>query len=304
MQIRTDSPHLTDWDDLRFFLATMRGGSFVAAAQALGTNPSTVGRRIEQLETRLGAKLFDRIGRGMTPTPAAHDLLGPAMAMEGAAQTAAQALMGRDREMVGTVTIASPEGLAAYCVAPWMAEFRTIHPDIAIRIPVSNKVVDLRTRIADIALQVADPTDPRAVGVKVGVLCFRPFASESYLAQRGIPADLEALSPHRVIDHSGYWPLLGLEQWQTLVTSHPHVVFTTDSHRVYLEAVRAGYGIGLLPTYYARRVPELRELSLPLAADLPIWLVSHSETNGPARIQAVFRFLRERFAAERGRWFS
>ena len=38
-----------DWDDLRVFLATARGGSFAAAASRLGMDATTVGRRIARL---------------------------------------------------------------------------------------------------------------------------------------------------------------------------------------------------------------------------------------------------------------
>ena len=55
---------LGDWDDVRFFLAVAKTGSFSAAATQLNTKQTTVGRRIQALERRLGAKLFDRLTTG------------------------------------------------------------------------------------------------------------------------------------------------------------------------------------------------------------------------------------------------
>jgi DNA-binding transcriptional LysR family regulator len=49
-----------DWDDVRHFLALARTGSVRAAGAALGVSHSTVARRVEGLEQRLGARLFDR----------------------------------------------------------------------------------------------------------------------------------------------------------------------------------------------------------------------------------------------------
>ncbi|MFY0537428.1 helix-turn-helix domain-containing protein [Nannocystis pusilla] len=49
---------MLDWDDLRFFLAVARAGSFSAAARGLGVTQPTVGRRIAALERSLGARLF------------------------------------------------------------------------------------------------------------------------------------------------------------------------------------------------------------------------------------------------------
>lgn len=54
---------MVDWDDLRFFLAVARCGSTIAAGRMRGVNPTTVSRRIAQLEDRLGGALFDRSGR-------------------------------------------------------------------------------------------------------------------------------------------------------------------------------------------------------------------------------------------------
>lgn len=285
-----------DWDDLRFFLAAVRAGSFMRAAADLRTNQTTVGRRIERLEIGLGIKLFDRIGRAMRVTPAGKRLMAMAEAMEDAAGTIERDLAGHDRELAGEVTIAAPEGLASFALTRWLADFRLRYPRITLRIRVGNQVVDLRTRDADMALQLAIPLDPRAVGVKVGTFRVHPFAAPDYLERAGTPHDLDDLFEHDVLDHLGYGVLPGFEQWRRLMAEHPRVVFATDSARTYLEAARAGLGIAFLPVYYARIMPELQELDLDLSVAMPLWLVSHSETNGAARVQAVFRYLRERFA--------
>lgn len=290
------SNRIDDWDDLRFFLAALRAGSYMRAADDLRTNQTTVGRRIERLENGLGVKLFDRIGRAMRVTPAGKRLVVMAEAMEEAAGNIERDLAGHDRELAGEVTIAAPEGLASFALTQWLAQFRLRYPGITLRIRVGNKVVDLRTRDADMALQLAIPSDPRAVGVKVGTFRVHPFAAPAYLERAGHPASLDDLAGHDLLDHLGYAQLPGFEHWRRLVADHARVVFATDSARTYLEAARAGLGIAFLPVYYARIIPELQELDLGLSVAMPLWLVSHSETNGAARVQAVFRFLRERFA--------
>lgn len=59
-----------DWDDLRYFLATMRAGSTAGAARSLGVRHTTVGRRISALEATLGARLFLREASGMVQSEA------------------------------------------------------------------------------------------------------------------------------------------------------------------------------------------------------------------------------------------
>ena len=61
-----------DWDDFRFVLAIVRGGSVSAAAKQLGVDHATVIRRVDRLERHLSAKLFDRRKTGYLLTEAGN----------------------------------------------------------------------------------------------------------------------------------------------------------------------------------------------------------------------------------------
>jgi DNA-binding transcriptional LysR family regulator len=63
---------------LKAFLAVRDTGSATAAAARLGVRQSTVSYAVRTLEDELGTELFHRVGRGMSPTPAGHALVGPA----------------------------------------------------------------------------------------------------------------------------------------------------------------------------------------------------------------------------------
>ena len=58
-------PQLFDWDDLRIFHALVSSGSMSSAARKLGIGQPTVSRRLEQLETRIGARLVTRGAEGV-----------------------------------------------------------------------------------------------------------------------------------------------------------------------------------------------------------------------------------------------
>jgi DNA-binding transcriptional LysR family regulator len=60
----------------------------------------------------------------------------------------------------------------------------------------------------------------------------------------------------------------------------------------------------LLPTFYKKFAPELVELEIPLKPVGDVWMLSNPDTNQSARVQAVLRFLSERFARDRADWFS
>src|SRR5260370_29023377 len=90
------------WDDVRFFLAVSREGSFSGAARVLGVDHVTVGRRITLLEDQLGAKLLSRTPEGFATTPAGQMILEQCEAMEGAALNLERLVAGQDKRTAGS----------------------------------------------------------------------------------------------------------------------------------------------------------------------------------------------------------
>lgn len=103
-----------DWNDIRYFLAAVRGGSLTAASRLLSCYQPTVGRRIDSLEQSLGVRLFHRHAQGLTLTDEGRGILGAAESMENAARGLRRC--GEESEIRGNVSIASPEGLAIHVI--------------------------------------------------------------------------------------------------------------------------------------------------------------------------------------------
>jgi len=59
---------------LEYFLAVLRAGSFTAAAELLNVAQPTLTKSIHALEQELDSKLFERLPRGVAPTPAGEAL--------------------------------------------------------------------------------------------------------------------------------------------------------------------------------------------------------------------------------------
>jgi DNA-binding transcriptional LysR family regulator len=67
-----------DISALQAFLAVAESGSFSRAAERIYLTQPAISKRIAALEKEIGARLFDRIGRGIHLTPAGDALLGRA----------------------------------------------------------------------------------------------------------------------------------------------------------------------------------------------------------------------------------
>ena len=66
---------MLDTHRIRVFRSVMASGSIQAAADNLGFTPSAISQQISTLQKETGLTLFEREGRGLTPTAAAHSLV-------------------------------------------------------------------------------------------------------------------------------------------------------------------------------------------------------------------------------------
>ena len=296
--------HLASWDDIQYVLAVARAGGFLAASKRLGTNQTTIGRRVQRLERRLGAKLFDRYSHGMRLTPMGIALVEKARSMETVSNEIERHLAGVDQKMTGPVRIAVPEGISTYWLTPVMLEFQMRHAEVCIELIGGTGHIDLLAREADIAIRLTVPKEDRYVATRVGRVRFALFADQKYIDRFGEPASMDELCAHRIVDHGGYAVMGGLERWHAIAARCPHVVFRPNTTGAFVAAVRAGYGIGLFPEFYRIVAPDLVRLRADPGLQAPLWMLSHAETNQSARVHAVFDFLAERFRKDRSAWFA
>src|SRR5215467_1976752 len=102
------------WDDLRCVLAVARTGSLSGAARALDVEHSTVFRRLNAIEKRLGVKLFDRTRNGYVATASGELTAAAAGAMEVEALSIERRVLGADERLSGTIRLATSELFAGH----------------------------------------------------------------------------------------------------------------------------------------------------------------------------------------------
>src|ERR1700733_7629386 len=145
---------MTDWDDVRYFLAIAREGSVRAAAERLGVTHSTVLRRITQFEERLGAQMFEKLPSGYRLTNAGEEILEFAEQMEASSNRLETRVFGRDQSVHGRLRVTLPPTLATHLLMPDFADFTRLHPEVEIEILPAGELVNLTNREADVAIRV------------------------------------------------------------------------------------------------------------------------------------------------------
>lgn len=304
MQNRITRQGLGDWDDVRVFLAVARDGSYSKAAETLGTQQSTVSRRVQALEQRLGVKLFDRYSHGMRPTPAARAVQRRAETMECEAQSIERQLIGTDVEMEGVVRVTGTEAILAFWLVRHIRGFYQQYPRIKLELISSNEQLDLGAREADVALRFGKPKEPRLVARSLGAVQMNLFASKAYARAHGLPRSVEEVRNHCILDHTGFHKSDSAETWTQFVAEHDAAILQTNSWVTYLQALELGLGIGILPRFIGTASSEYIDLDLDLRYSSDLYLVTHEETNKSARIRAFCAYLNEAAAEDKGRWFT
>jgi DNA-binding transcriptional LysR family regulator len=289
------------WDDLRVFLAVARHGRLQAAAQRLGLDPTTAGRRIAALEAALGAKLFDRSPEGYALTEAGVSLVERAQAMETQARAATEEVGGHSDRLSGTIRIGAPDGVSNYLLVDACDELSRDNPDLQVQVVALPRLFSLSKREADLAITVSPPTAGRLTVRKIADYRLHLYARADLVRQVGPVRSMDDLHDLRGIGYISdmifdkeldYYALLGRETEPSL---------TSNSLIVQLGWCRRGVGICILPEFVAREYPEL-EVLLPGDVTLTrsFYLVRHQDDARVARINRMAEVVVERMRAALG----
>jgi DNA-binding transcriptional LysR family regulator len=285
-----------DWNDLRYFLAVARTGSTLAAGRALGVSQTTAARRVSALEAGLGLILFERRPTGYVLTPAGGELIETAGLVEAAAGRFADAAAAQTREIGGTVRLTVDEIYAVTILAPILRDLHDTHPAIRIELDTTEEKRDLGAGQADVALRSSKgPTDAGLVGRRVANDNWTIYCSRDYAAAHGAPSRRRDLAGHPFIGGGspGVWQVY--RAWLDANGLADAVAMQHDSSSGMLSAVRAGFGLAVLPCMVADFDPELVRC-LPTHPDNErgLWLLTHERLRHTPRIRAVLDFLYER----------
>lgn len=276
-----------DWDDLRNFLAVSRHGNLSAAARALGVTQSTMGRRLDSLQDRLGVRLLQKTPSGFVLTAAGARILSDVEHMEATANAVERAVVDEDVRLEGVVRVTTVGILASELLAPSVVDLHRRYPGIIIDLDTDLRALSLSQREADVALRIGGFDQNDVIVRKLGQLAAGIYASPAYIATRGMPRLEDGCTGHHKIGAHGEianWQ--GWDQYEQ-VTANASVVFRCSSLSAQIAAAVAGLGLAGLPTFVADRVPDLVRVGTPQVSGLEVTLGVHRDMLHTPRIRAV-----------------
>jgi DNA-binding transcriptional LysR family regulator len=283
-----------DWALVPSFLAVLEAGSLLGAAKRLGMHQPTLSRHVAELEAQLGVPLFERTGRGVTPTTAALGIAEAARAMDEGAVQLSRALARQQENTRGTVRIAASMVAATWLLPKALAELQEREPGIAIELVASNELSNLLRREADIAVRMVRPEQASLIARKLGEVPIVAAAHRGYLSRHGVPKQAADLAHHRLLGRDLEDDILRGVAQMRLPIQREHFALRTDDQVAYGQLVAQGAGIGFVARYAMRQWPgvELVLPGLPIPP-LPCWLAVHREIRGNRVVRRVYDFLAE-----------
>jgi DNA-binding transcriptional LysR family regulator len=188
-----------DLNDTLIFVKVVEHGSFIAAARALRLPKTSVSRKVQELEARLGAQLLHRTTRklGLTEAGAVYFEHCQAIARQlDAAESAVGELQGGPR---GWLRLTAPYSIGIMWVAPLLGEFHTLHPELRVEMVLTQEPLDLIAKEIDVGLRVGNLPDSNLAARRLSVFRTQVYASPLYLERHGEPAHPDELASHRAI---------------------------------------------------------------------------------------------------------
>ena len=293
---------MEDWNEPRLVLAVVRAGSLTQAAKTLGIDHSTVFRRLNALEEKLGVRLFERLpGGAYQPTAAGERMAAAAERMEDEALALDRDIAGRDHRLSGRLRVTSSETLAYRLLTMQIAAFREAHPGIVVELAIDNRVLSLSRREADIALRPVRPKEGDLWGRKLADVAWTVYGSRAYLDENGLLSSAADLARHPLIGWDEGAVGIGAAAWLERVAPTESVIYRTTSLVNQLVAAKAGIGLAVLPCYLGDLEPDLaRALAEPVRElGTELWIVTHADLKRTARVRAFLDLVGDGLAQHR-----
>jgi DNA-binding transcriptional LysR family regulator len=290
---------------LQLFIRVVETGSFSKASADLGITQPTATKHVAALEARLGARLFHRSTRGVTPTEVGTAYYDKCKVIARQLEEADNLAALMQSRVQGTLRISTSVAFGRRVMTPLVLGFMQQHPGVQIDLSFDDRYVNLVEQGVDLAIRMGRLADSSLGARFLGLNPWVLVGSPEYLARRGTPAIPAELANHEALIYSS---VQGDERWQFAGTDGKSVQvpvkgpLRSNNLSALLAAARAGFGLAALPWYVAHDSvrdgavqPLLTGWTLP---SQEIHAVFSSPRLVPTKVSGFVDFLQQRFDGE------
>ncbi|MCQ3830260.1 LysR family transcriptional regulator [Microbulbifer elongatus] len=289
------------YSDERAFIRVVELGSIRAAAKERSVEPSSISRRINALENRLGVKLLDRTGASSKITEtgiyyykAMAGLLAEIDALEAE-------IAGEADEPKGLLKVTASIDFGQTLVMPWIIEFQKQYQKVQVELNLSSEFEDLSMDKIDVGLRIGALKNSALIARRLASVPRTLVASKDYLSRHAAPSTPQELEGHDFVffrERNRKRPLILTDKNGEEYRIQCDGKITVNAVNSIIRAVLAGYGLNMGPRWAYQKYIEsgeiielLPQLDLPSQPLYAIWKPSVVQ---PAKVKAFVDFVAEK----------
>jgi DNA-binding transcriptional LysR family regulator len=288
---------------MTLFVQVAETGSLSRAAEALGLSNAAASRHLSALEERLGARLVERNTRRMYLTEPGQEFLRRSKDLLADLYDAESAVNATTSNPSGQLRVTASLSFSVQHIAPLLAEFTRLHPQVTVHVETANRYMDLIDNNIDVAIRTREfEPDSNITIRRLGETRRILAASPGYLARKGRPATLDDLAAHDLLlyTYANNPHELRFTREGQVTTIAVKGLLESNDGQVLRAAALDGLGILVQPTYIVfedivagRLVPVLDDWDLPR---LTINLAYPSRKHVSAKVRTFIDFIAGHFA--------
>ena len=236
---------------LKYFVKVVETGSFTKAAEQFSVPPSSLSRRISDLEKSLSASLLKRSTRVVTLTEIGKQYYQQVTDILKSLEITDESVRNYQSTPMGVLNISSTVGFGEKILLPLLDEFSRLYPKITLNVNLTDELTTLARDEVDIAIRGGYAPDEHVIAIKLMDNNFIPVASKAYIDEFGIPEDPLLLKKHRGLF---FKTPHGKTPWLCEIKGQWHdvsgeAVLTTNNTDWLLKKALSGEGILMLPRW-------------------------------------------------------
>ena len=289
-----------DLNSVQLFTRVAALGAIGQAGAEFGLSPTSSTQHLQRLEAELGVKLLNRTTRAVSLTSDGEVFLAYAVKILEYVEDARLDLSGGDTRIKGELRVTASATFGQRYIAPHIAEFLAHHPDAAVRLDLTDTIVNIVEQGYDLAIRIGASPTSTLIAHKLADNPRGLVASSAYLNRFGVPKTPSDLTRHTCIllDAERSWRLRALDG--SIEEVRVSGRFSTNLGGAITQAVLGGVGIALKSRWdisnhikTGRLVPVLQDYCAEPAWS--IWGIRPAGSFVSARVNIFTRFLEEKF---------
>lgn len=236
------------------FARVVEAQSFSEAGRRLGLSPSMVSKHVARLERSLGARLLNRTTRKLSVTEVGGSVYEHCARIAQEVEAVDLAVAHLQAQPRGRLRVSAPWTFGMLHMGPVVAAFLRRYPEVQVDLTCRDSVaVDLVEDGLDAAIVLSPATTENVVARTLAPIRWVLCASPAYLAAHGEPAQVADLAQHNCIvyptlQQAGAWRF---RRGGEVISASAAGNFRVNSSLTIRDAVLAGLGLGVLPTFIA-----------------------------------------------------